>query len=351
METINNIHSLLPGEDCGLCQASSCKVFARKLNAGEDFPDRCPYLRMEKYSKAMAKINELQGKNKTFDPKIHEHTSELKPCTMDPSATMFEIQLTTGSKYPYFDIELLESNILTCKEFSAIKVSDGFGSLSFQYKGKEMLAYENGKVTIKRAKSKEDAIDTFNSFSKILWISRICPECASPAVDCAAGACIECADDACPVIDQGPKKIGRKEKEQYDGPEFELALKKTRQLQEAVLRQEALTPFLDECRTANIQLLNKSTDKEAGVAFIFYGFSRNLERISRTELTPQVKAIVKETIEAFNTADTERALKAVKNFEWAFKVNPSSQEEVLETLRVENNCRYLSRILMRAGQF
>jgi len=51
------------------------------------------------------------------------------------------------------------------------------------------------------------------------------------------------------------------------------------------------------------------------VAFILYGSSRDLERMSKTKLTPPLRGTVRETLEAFNTADTQRALAAVKSFE------------------------------------
>ncbi len=348
MDMRNKLFSLMPGEDCGLCQSSSCRVFARKLHAGEESAEQCPYLRIGRHARAMREIESIQRESRPQQKRLLEEFLEVKSCTADRQGTVFELQLHTESKYPYFDLELLESALLELN--GACLVKSEHDMIRFQYKGKEILIQEEGRLEIEKAENREDAVNTFNALSKLLWFSRICPECASPAVDCAAGACIECADSACPVIEQGPKRIEWTEMRKPDIEAFNRALQKIRQLQDAVIYRQDISKPLKECRTATINLLEESSDKEAGVAFILYGISRNLERMSKTKFTSPLREIVRETLEAFNAADTQRALTAVKSFEGAFRVNPSSQEETLETMRVENNCRYISRVLMRAGQ-
>jgi len=350
MHAMHMLYTLMPGEDCGLCQSPSCRAFARKLRAKEAEPGHCPYLSTGKHSGKRHEIHAAQAESKELQANAQEHISEAKPCATDPAKTMLEIQLKADSKYPFFDLALLEANLLSLECFSSARASEQFGLARIEHEGKEIEVHSSGKVVVRRANSRADAIAAFNSLSKTLWASRICPSCANPVTDCAAGACLECTSEPCPVIDEGPKRIEWTETRKQDIALFGKAMADLRQLQEAVVEGKPIKEPLLACRKANMRLLEQSPDKDAGVALILQGLCRGLERISKTRLTPETRRIVQDAVDAFNSGNASRAVNAVKKFELEAKLKPASQEEVLEAIRVENNCRYMSRILSRAGQ-
>jgi len=350
MQAMHKLYALMPGEDCGLCQSPSCRAFARKLRAKEAEPGHCPYLSSGKHSGKRQEIHAAQAENGELPANEQEHISEAKPCATGATKSMVEIPFKADSKYLFFDISVLEENLMALGGFSPLKASENFGVARLTHDGKEIEVYASGKVTVRKANSREDAISAFNSLSKALWASRICPSCASPVADCAAGACLECTSKPCPVIGEGPKRIDWQETRKQDMALFSKAMQALRQLQEAVLEGKGIKEPLTECRRANMRLLEQSPDTDAGVALILQGLCRGLERISKTRLTPEMRGIVKEAVDAFNSGNASGAAQAVRRFELEAKLNPSSQEETLEAMRVENNCRYMSRILSRAGQ-
>lgn len=350
MQAMHKLYILMPGEDCGLCQSPSCRAFARRLRAKEAEPGNCPYLSTGKHSGKRREIHAVQAEGKELQANAQEHIFEAKPCTTGQAKTMIEIQLKTDSRYPFFDLSVLEENMQALGRSVPVKTSEPFGMARLEHEGKEIEVYSSGKVTVRKANSREDAIMAFNSLSKTLWASRICPSCANPVADCAAGACLECTSELCPVIDEGPKRIEWTETRKPDITLFRNAMQALGQLQEAVLEGKEIQGTLSECRKANMALLEQSPDRDAGVALILQGLCRGLERMSKTRLTPQMRGIVKETMDSFNSGNAARAVNAVKKFEMEAKLKPASQEEILEAIRVENNCRYMSRILSRSGQ-
>jgi hypothetical protein len=68
---------------------------------------------------------------------------------------------------------------------------------------KIVLIYKNGKINVRQAKDKEDAIRTIRQVSRILWGATICT-CGNASVDCASGGCEQCQTHVCPVMESGP---------------------------------------------------------------------------------------------------------------------------------------------------
>jgi hypothetical protein len=67
-----------------------------------------------------------------------------------------------------------------------------------------VIVYSSGRINVRRAESREDALATIKLVSRIMWGAIICSCCGNVGIDCASGGCDDCIDVVCPVLAGGP---------------------------------------------------------------------------------------------------------------------------------------------------
>jgi ArsR family metal-binding transcriptional regulator len=210
-----DLYSLMPKLDCGLCGNPSCQTMTRKIAVGDSEPQAClplsakPELKgnIHKIKQLVREGTEIRAKGTVVieEPGI----TYIHPCTTEADKVAAETRLTsspegtTDLKYGFYD-PLQVCSILNVTEFfQDAKCSPSLGIGRAHVDNKTVLIYKNGKINVRQAKDKEDAIRTIRQVSRILWGATICT-CGNASVDCASGGCEQCQTHVCPVMESGP---------------------------------------------------------------------------------------------------------------------------------------------------
>ncbi len=201
--SISEIYALLPGQDCGLCGNPICLTLARKVAAGAQSPNDCKIINPENISKINGMVEEgiekvsIKGRNK-------DGMTEIHPCTEDGKVTLevqWESENTEDQPYTYdfFSPHDMCEELSDTAHFDLSKCSPELGYAFCESNGKRLHIFKTGRIIMRRAKNKKDAINTINHVASILWPLRIC-SCGNILIDCFGGACEECSSRKCPVL-------------------------------------------------------------------------------------------------------------------------------------------------------
>jgi hypothetical protein len=187
----------------------------RKIAVGDSEPQEClplsakPELKghIHKIKQLVREGTEIRAKGTVVieEPGI----TYIHPCTTEADKIAAETKLTsspegtTDLKYGFYD-PLQVCGILNITEFfQDAKCSPSLGIGRAHVNDKTVLIYSNGKINVRQAKDKEDAIRTIRQMSRSLWGATICT-CGNASVDCASGGCEQCQTHICPVMKSGP---------------------------------------------------------------------------------------------------------------------------------------------------
>lgn len=198
--SISEIHALLPGLDCGLCGNPVCLTLARKIAVGAQDPQDCKVIMPEDISKIEGLVQEGIEKVSILR-RNKDGITEIHPCTENGKVTL-EIQWEPNSSedqtytYDFFCPEEMCERISNTTFFDVSKCSPELGYALGESKGKRVHIFKTGRVIMRRAESKEDAINTVNHVADILWPIRIC-SCGNVLIDCFGGACDHCSRGKC----------------------------------------------------------------------------------------------------------------------------------------------------------
>lgn len=202
METYK-IHKLLPKFDCGHCENPICMTFARKIITDSQKPEECRFLSSENLAKIMEMISAKEVVRKHPHPNEDRDLIEIHPCTEDGKVTL-ETQLKSkaqGTDFfsDFFDNYQLCASLEEIDVFDGMKCSPKMGYAFAEIKGKRTHIFGTGKIVMRRAENREDALNTFTKISRLLLPARIC-SCGNILVDCFAGACGNCSTRNCAAI-------------------------------------------------------------------------------------------------------------------------------------------------------
>ena len=187
----------------------------RKIAAGDLEPEEClPLSTLLEFKENLQKIKQLVHEGIEIGAKgtvVNEETgiTYIHPCITEADKTSAETRLTLGPegatdlKYGFYD-PLQLCAILNTTEFSQdVKCSPSLGIGRVHADDKTVLIYKDGRINVRQAKDKEDAIRTIRQLSRSLWGAIIC-SCGNASVDCASGGCEQCLTQICPVMSGGP---------------------------------------------------------------------------------------------------------------------------------------------------
>lgn len=136
-------------------------------------------------------------------PNVDEDVIEIYPCTEDGKFTL-ETQLRskfmeTDLYSDFFDQYQLCASIGETGIFKSVNCSPKMGYALAEIKGKRAHIFKTGKIIMRRADNREDALDTFLKISKVLLPAKLC-SCANVLADCFAGGCETCSGEVCTAL-------------------------------------------------------------------------------------------------------------------------------------------------------
>ncbi|UCG68402.1 MAG: hypothetical protein JSV09_11385 [Thermoplasmata archaeon] len=191
---------LLPKFDCGLCGNPVCMALARNILSKVQKPEDCVFLSQDYLRKIKDIIPEKEIERKHPHPNVDKDIIEIHPCTEDGKVTL-ETQLK--SKIPsidfysdFFDQIQMCTSLSEVSMFSKINCSPKMGYALVEIGGKRTHIFKTGKIIMRRADNKEDALSTFSKISSVLLPSRIC-SCGNMLTDCLGGGCGACQENVC----------------------------------------------------------------------------------------------------------------------------------------------------------
>jgi ArsR family metal-binding transcriptional regulator len=211
----HELYDLLPKLDCGLCGNPSCQTMARKIAVGDVEPEEClPFHALSKFEGNLQRVRRLVlegidigAKGTVFNGKTG--ITYIHPCITEAGKVAAEARLPSNSedatylKYGFYDPLQLCKILKLPKLFRNVKCSPSLGIGKVNVDDKTALIYKDGRINIRQARDKEDAINTIRHLSRSLWGAIICT-CGNTGIDCASGGCRQCQTQVCPVMSGGP---------------------------------------------------------------------------------------------------------------------------------------------------
>ncbi len=206
----------MPRLDCGLCGNPSCRTMARKIATGDAKPERCVNLSTRpEYKKNLQEIGQILREGVEIGAKgtiVIEETgvTYIHPCISEAGKVTAEARLTSGPegafdlKYGFYDPIQLCMILNMAGFFEDVRCSPKLGIGRVTVGDKTALIYKDGRINVRQAKDRDDAIRTVRLISRSLWGAIICSCCGNAGVDCASGGCEDCVTQICPVIGGGP---------------------------------------------------------------------------------------------------------------------------------------------------
>jgi len=386
---------------------------ARKIATGDTKPEQCINLSTRpKYRKDLQEIRQSLREGMEIGAKgtiVIEETgvTYIHPCISEAGKVTAEARLTSSPegavdlKYGFYDPIQLCTILNMTGFFEDIRCSPNLGIGRVTVDDKTVLIYKDGRINVRQAKDREDAVQTLRLVSRSLWGAIICSCCGNAGVDCASGGCEDCVTRVCPVIGGGPPDptvtnrgtiqqttastiFDRVESLETKGY-FEEGLK---QLDEAFeIFGDASLEFLEKQiidKTAlesigeKISRVNKSAIKfivetpsvyDAAIGLILSGVAMDLTRMvnglesvmsSKEALSPKLKEFLLEAVDIateayhnFRVVDSQKAKRIAHQYtkfrkRWTEAFRKMSEKEVLAGIeKISVNGFYISRLLAK----
>ncbi|MEM3606573.1 MAG: hypothetical protein QXE30_02880 [Candidatus Bathyarchaeia archaeon] len=116
----------------------------------------------------------------------------IQPCASERGKITADIVMSRRNKN-FFDFTTLCLILELYKiMFAEEKCSQVLGTAMIKWRGRDIIVFRNGRISVKRALSKEDVKKILSSLNRLLWGSVLCNNCGKPLVDCAFGKCKKC---------------------------------------------------------------------------------------------------------------------------------------------------------------
>jgi len=196
------VHELLPKFDCGQCGNPVCMTFARKLLLESQRPDECIFLedgQKQKIASTIGTVDRERGLSESTEGEV----VEIHPCTEEGMVTLWAQMKPTGASNEflgdYFDQFQLCRSVAQADLFEKDECSPRMGYAYVEIKGTRTHIFKTGKIVMRRADSKEDAMATLARISRFLLPARVC-SCSNIMADCFGGCCDDCFEDVCGAL-------------------------------------------------------------------------------------------------------------------------------------------------------
>jgi len=189
---------------------------ARKIATGDAKPEQCVNLSTRaEYQKNLQRIRQVLEEGVEIGARgtivmAETGVTYIHPCISEAGKVTAETRLTSGPegsvdlKYGFYDPIQLCVMMNMAGFFEDVRCSPKLGVGRVTVEDKTVLIYKDGRINVRQAKNKEDAIQTIRLVSRSLWGAIICSCCGNAGVDCASGGCEDCVTRVCPVIGGGP---------------------------------------------------------------------------------------------------------------------------------------------------
>lgn len=171
---LSTFYQLIPQKNCGICGYGSCNTFARHVVFGKEDPLHCVWLENSVHIQdAVHQVTPVRTRV--------ENNAIFQPCITDADMVMAEFYLATKeTEYGYLDPGFCEYVLLY---FEKAKCSQSLGIGRIEWKGKEILISQTGKILIRQAVNKEDAVEACQLVSRLVSGAVICSNLAT-ALEC-----------------------------------------------------------------------------------------------------------------------------------------------------------------------
>lgn len=157
-------YKAFPKVDCGYCGNSSCISMLRRHCAGEDRLSRCIF-----FQHGILNEDDFRCELGRPMPASKPSVSFVRPCPSSPDVVAAELSLARpeNARYGYFDMYTAEKFFgPTSPE---VKVSTSLGLARTEPDGRAVMAFSNGRVLIRRARTEEDAFWHLSRMVRLLW--------------------------------------------------------------------------------------------------------------------------------------------------------------------------------------
>jgi hypothetical protein len=116
----------------------------------------------------------------------------IQPCASEKGKITADIVMSKEEKNFFEFTKLCLLLELYRIMFAEEKCNQALGIAMIKWRGRDIIVFRNGRISIKRALSKEDVEKILLSINRLLWGSMICGNCGKPLIDCAFGKCKKC---------------------------------------------------------------------------------------------------------------------------------------------------------------
>ena len=377
---------LLPKFDCGLCGNPICMVLARRILLGLQNPEDCKFIYQENLQKIQDLIPKKEEKRRHPHPNVEEDVIEINPCTEDGKVTL-ETQLKPrfgGIDLfgDFFDQIQLCNSLSEAEIFDKVNCSPKMGYGLVEIAGKRAHIFKTGKIIMRRADNRDDALLTLAKISKIMMPARIC-SCGNILVDCLGGACNTCFKEECKALldslevkdvdDYGYITIGEllgNKKDKVD----ENLMKNFKILKDILTNVRKIFEGIREGNEIDKNNLIDKTDEESKsiyknctkcilehedkadtmIALIQYGLARDLMRArdgffvsegnKEKELLNDAAELLFDAYERFDKKDLEGSKVIWEKYE-KFRSSRDMKLTSIGPIKIATNAFYISRIL------
>lgn len=163
MRSFYELYKKFPQVDCGYCGNASCVTALRKYCIGKFSLEECLYFKKGLYNK-----EDFKDKPAPTASTIPAGLKYISPCPSDSSMVTAEASLNSASnRLDYFDFITAEK--LFGRNYGAMNISPTLGIARFEIDGKAVMAFFDGRVLIRRALDKEDALWHLRTSIRRLW--------------------------------------------------------------------------------------------------------------------------------------------------------------------------------------
>jgi hypothetical protein len=178
-------------------------TLARNILLDIQKPRACPLLSQEHLLKIEKILPELDIVRKHPHPNQDSETIEITPCTEEGMVTL-EAQLKSKVMdrdlfSDFFDQFQLCNSLNEVEFFDKMNCSAKMGYALGERKGKRAHVFKTGKIIMRRANDKDDALNTLSDISRLLMPARLC-SCNNTLVDCFGGSCESCTKGTCAAL-------------------------------------------------------------------------------------------------------------------------------------------------------
>lgn len=322
MQSISDIYELMPEgghRDCGECGLSTCRAFARRLAKKELEVDRCPYLKAD----TKKRIKKLQREGIQLVKQVsfegQEGVALIHPCVTDAKKVSAETQLAKPMKYGFLDVEAFKP--LADLKFKDVRCSSRLGILKFNHGLREIVLYSSGKINVKKASDREDAIRTIDRLGRMMWPATICTACGSVAMECAAVGCAPCQHKVCPVLRGGAPKTDLKPhkaretkvRDVIDGKDVKPLLSKVKTFARHILAgktDKAEKAYKGLLKASVDYLLEIDEEPKASLGIVFMGIAEAMDRVQ--PLNQKLALLFETAVQAILENDRQKAYRTLK---------------------------------------